>query len=87
VNGGEDPLHFLELAAHDGGVEAVARDRRIGGEDALCGAVVHAVLAFPADVMVPAGGLEKGDDALGTSATSSSKSATNCSSSRRTEAR
>src|ERR1700730_11673341 len=41
---GEDALDFLTIAAHDGGGEVVAGDRRILGEDALRRAIVHPVV-------------------------------------------
>jgi hypothetical protein len=63
----KNALHFLELAAHDGGVEAVACNRRIGGKNPLRSVVVHAVFAFAVDLVIPAGRLQERDDALGAS--------------------
>ena len=62
---GKDTRDLLLIAAHDRGVDAVAGDRRILRQDALGGAVVHAVIAFAMHIMIPACRLQEGDDALG----------------------
>ena len=58
------PLHFLELAAHDCGVDTLARDRWVLAEQPLRRAIVHPVVALSVNMMIPACRLQEGDNAL-----------------------
>ena len=64
----QEALDFNEIAGNDGRINAVGRNLRILGEQALRGAIVHAVIALAVHVMVPARELQESPHALGVAA-------------------
>ena len=60
----ENAFHFGQVSAHDRGVNAVAGDLRVLGEEALGRAIVHSMVALAVGVVIPAGELEKRRDTL-----------------------
>ena len=61
---GENAFHFGPVSAHDRGVNAVAGDLRVLGEEALGRAIVHSMIALAVGMVIPAGELEKRRDTL-----------------------